>query len=115
MSPKDLPATIMSEDAGEMGDTLMQNLQKQLATAGMDTIKFKVFNSIQSMEAAMNEQEVYGGLVVTENFSAQFTSLHSPSPEKPTIAIYINQGGNTTVSTMLTSAFDNIITQMNSV
>ena len=97
MSPENLPAALVSEDAGEMGDTLLQNLQNQLAATGMDTIKFKVYDSVQSMEEAMKEQEVYGGLVVPENFSAQFASLQSPSPENPTMQIYINQGANTTV------------------
>lgn len=115
MSPKDLPAALVSEDAGEMGDTLLQNLQNQLAASGMDTIKFKVYDSVKSMEEAMKEQEVYGGLVVPENFSAQFASLQTPSPENPKILIYINQGANTTVSTMLSAALDNIVKQLNSV
>ncbi|KOY82827.1 ABC transporter permease [Lysinibacillus macroides] len=115
MSPKDLPIALVSEDAGEMGDTLLQNLQNQLAASGMDMMKFDRYNSIELMEAAMKEQEVYGGLVVPENFSAQFASLQSPAPENPTIQLYINQGANTTVSTMLTSALDNIVKQLNSV
>ncbi|MFJ7953470.1 YhgE/Pip domain-containing protein [Lysinibacillus sp. NPDC096418] len=115
MSPKNLPVALVSEDAGEMGDTLLQNLQSQLATMGMDTIKLKVYDSVQSMEEAMKEQEVYGGLVVPENFSAQFASLQTPSPANPTMKIYINQGANTTVSTMLSAALDNIVKQMNSV
>ena len=115
MNPKNLPAALVSEDAGETGDTLLQNLQNQLAATGMDTIKFNVYNSVQSMEEAMKEQEVYGGLVVPENFTAQFASLQSPSPENPTMQIYINQGANATVATMLTSALDNIVKQLNSV
>ncbi|MFJ6208913.1 YhgE/Pip domain-containing protein [Lysinibacillus sp. NPDC092081] len=115
MSPKDLPVALVSEDAGKMGDTLLQNLQSQLASKGMKTIKFKVYDSVKSMEEAMKEQEVYGGLVVPGNFSAQFASLQTPSPENPKMLIYINQGANTTVSTMLTSALDNIVKQLNSV
>lgn len=115
MNPKDLPVALVSEDAGEMGGTLLQNLQTQLAAAGMDTIKFQVYDSVQSMEKAMENQEVYGGVVVPENFSSQFASLQSPSPENPKMHIYINQGSNTTVSTMLTSALDNIVKQMNTV
>lgn len=115
MSPKNLPAALVSEDAGEMGDTLLKNLQNQLAASGMDMIKFKVYDSVGSMEEAMKEQKVYGGLVIPENFSAQFASLQTPSPENPMMQIYINQGANTTVSTMLTSALDNIIKQLNSV
>ncbi|MCM3756524.1 SNG1 family protein [Sporosarcina aquimarina] len=115
MSPKDLPVAIVSEDAGEMGETLLQNLQKQLATTGMDMIKFKVYDSVQSMNEAMKEQEVYGGLVVPKNFSAQFASLQTSSPENPKMQIYINQGANASVSTMLTSALDNIVKQMNTV
>ncbi|WP_039042950.1 YhgE/Pip domain-containing protein [Sporosarcina sp. ZBG7A] len=115
MSPKDLPVALVSEDAGEMGDTLLQSLQKQLTATGMDMIKFKVYDSVQSMDEAMKEQEVYGGLVVPENFSAQFASLQTPSPENPKMQIYINQGANATVSTMLTSALDSTVKQMNSV
>ncbi|WP_313893606.1 ABC transporter permease [Psychrobacillus sp.] len=115
MSPKNLPVALVSEDAGEMGDTLLQNLQNQLAATGMDMIEVKVYDSIQSMEEAMKEQEVYGGLVVSESFTAQFASLQSPSPENPTMQIYINQGANATVATMLTSALDNIVKQLNSV
>lgn len=113
MSPKNLPVALVSEDAGDMGNTLLLNLQNQLATTGMDTIQFKVYDSKQLMEKAMNEQEVYGGFVVPENFSAQFASLQSPAPENPTMQIYINQGANTTVATMLTSALDNIVKQLN--
>ncbi|MGE7022607.1 YhgE/Pip domain-containing protein [Solibacillus cecembensis] len=113
MSPKNLPAALVSEDAGEMGNTLLQNLQDQLAATGMDTIQFTVYDSIQLMEKAMTNQEVYGGLVVPENFTAQFASLQSPTPENPTMQIYINQGTNTAVATMLTAALDNVVKQLN--
>lgn len=115
MSPKNLPVALVSEDAGEMGNTLLRNLQDQLAEMGMDTLKFQIYDSVHAMEKAMDEQEVYGGLVVPENFSRQFASLQSESPENPLMQIYINEGVNTTVSSILTPALNNIVMQLNTV
>ncbi|GEK34308.1 YhgE/Pip domain-containing protein [Kurthia sibirica] len=115
MSPKNLPTAIVSEDAGEMGQTLVTNLQKQLAKSGVDTLEFKQYQSVSAMKKAMTDKDVYGGIVIPKDFSQQFATLQTPKPTQPIIKTYVNQGANTTVATMMTSALDGIVKQLNAV
>jgi len=109
MDPKNVPLGLVVADEGEMGNTLSEAL---LANAP-ELVKFKQFDSIETLEAAMDEREVYGALVLPTDFSSKVATLQTDAPEKATVQIYINEGANATVSTLVQSALTNMVTGLN--
>ena len=109
MDPKNVPLGLVVADEGEMGNTLSEAL---LANAP-ELVKFKQFDSIETLEAAMDEREVYGALVLPTDFSSKVATLQTDALEKATVQIYINEGANATVSTLVQSALTNMVTGLN--
>ena len=101
MSPKNLPIGLVVADEGEMGATLSQVL---LANAP-EIVKFTQYDSIDALNAAMDDRKVYGALVIPTNFSSKVGTLQTDTPEKATIQIYINEGANATAATVAQTAY----------
>lgn len=112
-SPKELPIALVSEDAGPMGENLFAMLKQQVEQMGTETFEFVAYSSVEELKEAMNDQEVYGALVIPSDFSEKFTSLQTPSPTAPTLQIHVNQGMNMNVATVVSTVLTNITTQMN--
>ena len=61
MSPKNVPIGLVVADEGEMGATLAEAL---LANAP-ELVKFTQYDSVEKLEAAMDDRDVYGALVLS--------------------------------------------------
>lgn len=109
MNPKHVPIGLVVADEGDMGKTLSDAL---LANAP-ELVEFKPFDSIEALEDAMDERDVYGALVLPADFSSKVATLQTDTPEKATVQIYINEGANATVSTVVQSALTNMVTGLN--
>ena len=109
MNPKDVPIGLVTADEGEMGTTLADTLLENAP----EVVKFTQFDSTEALENAMDEREVYGALVLPADFSAKIATLQTDAPEKATVQIYINEGANATVSTLVQTALTNMVTMMN--
>lgn len=109
MSPKDLPIGLLVVDEGEMGATLSQAL---LANAP-EIVKFTQYDSIDALNAAMDEREAYGALVIPTDFSSKVGTLQTDTPEKATVQIYINEGANATAATTVQTALTMMVTMLN--
>ena len=97
MEPKNMPIGLVVADEGEMGATLSNAL---LANAP-DLVEFIQFDSVEAMDAAMDERKVYGALVFPADFSSKVATLQTASPEKATVQIYVNEGANATAATVV--------------
>ena len=109
MNLKDVPIGLITADEGEMGTTLADTLLENAP----EVVKFTQFDSTKALENAMGEREVYGALVLPADFSAKVATLQTDAPEKATVQIYINEGANATVSTLVQTALTNMVTMMN--
>ena len=109
MSPKNVPIGIVVADEGEMGAPLAEAL---LANAP-ELVKFTQYDSVEKLEDAMDDRDVYGALVLPADFSSKVATLQTEAPEKATVQIYINEGANTTVSTLVQTALTNMTTVLN--
>lgn len=109
MNPKHLPIGLVVSDEGEMGTTLSQAL---LANAP-EVVKFTQYESVEELTAAMDEKEAYGALVIPTDFSSKLATLQTPTPEKALMQIYINEGANATVATVVQTALTTMVSMMN--
>ena len=109
MSPKNVPIGLVVADEGEMGAPLAEAL---LANAP-ELVKFTQYDSVEKLEDAMDDREVYGALVLPTDFSSKVATLQTEAPEKTTVQIYINEGANATVSTLVQTALTNMATVLN--
>lgn len=115
-SPKSLPIGLLVEDKGEMGQSFAELIQEKVSAAAEDKepmIEWIVLENEKQMEKKMADQTLYGALVIPENFTQQYASLQSPAPTSPTLQIFINQGKNATVATIVNQALTGVVTQMN--
>ena len=109
MEPKNMPIGLVVSDEGEMGATLAN----ALFINAKDLVEFIQYDSVDAMDAAMDEREVYGALVLPTDFSSKVATLQTNEPAKATVQIYINEGANATASTVVQSALTNMVTMMN--
>ena len=109
MSPKNLPIGLVVADEGDMGATLSQGL---LANAP-EIVKFTQYDSIDALNAAMDERKAYGALVIPADFSSKVGTLQTDTPEKATIQIYINEGANATAATVAQTALTTMVSMLN--
>ncbi|CAM2928003.1 ABC transporter permease [Salinicoccus roseus] len=115
-SPSDLPVAIVNEDNGDMSATIVDTIQEQSTQKSggeAQTIEWQAFDNKQEMMAALDNQEVYGALLIPENYSNQFASLQSENPASPVIEAFISEGSNTMVANILNQAFNGMLGQMN--
>jgi len=115
-SVKNLPIALVNEDSGEMGQTLIDKIQentKAMQTGDEPMIKWIILSSIQQMEEEMADQNVYGAIVIPADFTKNFGSLQTAAPTKPEVQLFINQGKNTNVATVVNQNLSGMVAQMN--
>lgn len=115
-SVKNLPIALINEDAGEMGKTLIEKVQehsKAMQTSELPMIDWVILGSQKEMEKEMNDQNLYGAIVIPSDFSTNFGSLQSSSPTSPELQLFINQGKNTTVANVVSENLSGIVLQLN--
>ncbi|MGN1386676.1 MAG: YhgE/Pip domain-containing protein [Bacillus sp. (in: firmicutes)] len=109
---ENLPIGLVSEDAGPMGETLLETIQTNAAAAG-NTFEFIVLEDTEEMDEMMAEKELYGAIVITSDFSGKYATLQTAEPQSPTLQLYVNQGANATVANVVSQALTTMVTQMN--
>lgn len=109
MNPKNVPIGLVVEDQGQMGHMLAEKFSENVP----DMISLKRYDSIEVLQSAMDEREVYGALVLPEDFSSKIATLQSENPEKAYVEIYINEGANTMLSSVIETALTNIVGVLN--
>ena len=115
-SVKNLPIALVNEDAGEMGQTLIDKIQentKVMQTGDAPMIKWVLLENQQEMEAEMAEQNLYGAIVIPADFSQNFGSLQTASATTPELHLFINQGKNMNVANVVNQNLAGMIAQMN--
>lgn len=108
VDPKNIPIGIVNEDHGEIG----QNIYDSLLENAPEAVKFNEFDSSHLMDKAMNDKEIYGGLVIPKEFSEQIASLQTESPSHANLEIYINEGYNPNVAATLETMLSGIATNI---
>ncbi|MDQ1143979.1 YhgE/Pip-like protein [Bacillus sp. SORGH_AS 510] len=120
--PKNLPIAIVNEDQGveipdqpalNMGQTIVEMIQKSSKTTEEPVVKWVKVKSKEEVLTGLNHQEYYAALVIPEDFSAKQASLRTPAPSSPEVQIYINQGMNMAASTMAGQLLNGVVDNMN--
>lgn len=120
--PKNLPIAIVNEDQGveipnqpalNMGQTIVEMIQKSSKTTKEPVVKWVKVKSKEEVLTGLDHQEYYAAFVIPEDFSAKQASLRTPSPSSPEVQIYINQGMNTAASTMAGQLLNGVVDNMN--
>lgn len=112
-SPKDLPIGLVLEDEGNMGQTFVEMIQKNSQAAKEAPFKWVVLKNEQEMKEKLKNQELYGAIYIPKDFSEKYASFQTPKPTSAMLKIYINQGKNANVATMVTQALSTMVEKMN--
>ncbi|MEY9974732.1 YhgE/Pip-like protein [Lysinibacillus sp. RC46] len=112
-SPKDLPIGLVLEDEGNMGQTFVEMIQKNSQATKESPFKWAVLKNEQEMKEKLANQELYGAIYIPIDFSEKYASFQSPTPTSAMLKIYINQGKNANVATMVTQALSTMVEKMN--
>lgn len=119
-TPKNVPIAFVNEDQGveipnqghlNMGKTISEMIQAK--TEKESPIKFIFIKSNEEVRKGLNNREYYGAIVIPKDFSQKQASLMGPSPTSPEIKIMVNQGMNTIASTMVTTALNGMVDNIN--
>ncbi|WP_413300108.1 ABC transporter permease [Bacillus sp. 1P10SD] len=120
--PKNLPIAIVNEDQGveipnqpklNMGQTIVEQIQKSSKTAEDPVVKWVEVKSKAEVQKGLDQQKYYAALVIPEDFSTKQASLRMPAPSSPEVQIYINQGMNTAASTMAGQLLSGVVDNLN--
>lgn len=109
ITPKHLPVAMINEDNGEMGETIYNNLKDNAP----EVVKFIEYDSVSDMKAGMEDRKTYGGIVIPKDFSSQIQSLQSENAKTTQLDIYINEGANTNVATVMENNLKQVVAQIN--
>lgn len=119
VEPKDIPVAILVQDKGvnipHKGFTSYGDMIKNKITDGKSDSPFKwtVVTSMQSLNDGFDNEKYYGAIVVPEDFTQKITSIQSPVQSQASVKLYINQGMNNNVATMVSQAFTKIVGGIN--
>lgn len=120
--PKNLPIAIVNEDQGveipnqaklNMGQTIVDMIKKSSKTDEEPAVKWIEVKDTESVQKGLNNRKYYAALVIPSDFSAKQASLRTPQSTSPEVQIYINQGMNTTASTMAGQILNGVVENMN--
>ena len=103
---KDKGATLAGTDFN-IGDNITDSLKEN------DDMKW-TFTDEASAKASVESSDVYGAIIIPENFSEKLTTiLNSTDPEKPTFDFYINEKKNPIAPIITSKAASAIQTSVN--
>lgn len=115
-SIKNLPIAIVNKDEGEMGKTLIENIQAKTRAKHENSeqiIHWKVLTSERELKEEMNQQNIYGGIMIPTDFSEVYASLQTDDPHSPKLQLFINQGKNALVSDIVGQSLTSMVSQVN--
>jgi YhgE/Pip-like protein len=122
--PKNLPIAIVNEDLGveipnqpkmNMGQTIVEMIQKNSKTTTDEdpAVKWVEVKTPEEVQKGLDNQKYYAALVIPKDFSAKQASLRTSTPSSSEVKIFINQGMNTTASTMAGQMLNGVVDNMN--
>ncbi|MGF7046427.1 putative phage infection (PIP) family protein YhgE [Paenibacillus sp. DS2015] len=117
-SPENLPIGIVVADQGALGQTLVDTIMEKSTTdhTGREPmIKWVPIESEQEMNTQMADKELYGAIVIPANFSEQYATLQTATPISAEMLLYVNQGKNTAVASVVSQTLNTLATQVNKV
>ena len=123
-TPKNLPIAFVNEDEGvtlpnqttvNLGETIATMIQDTTKTADdkETTVKWMSVKNYKEAKKGLDNREYYAALVIPKDFSQKKASLQTPTPTSPEVQILINQGMNTTASTMASQILNGLVDNMN--
>lgn len=105
-----LPVAVLVEDQNPMAIQFADKLTSQ-----GDKFDWVIVDSEAQLNKKLQDRDVYGAIVIPENYSKQFASLQSPKPQQVELQFLVNQGKNTQVAAQLTQGFNAMGAQLNKV
>ncbi|PGS55838.1 YhgE/Pip domain-containing protein [Bacillus sp. AFS041924] len=123
-TPKNLPIAIVNEDQGiqvpskgivNIGDTMVSKIHGLSKTKNGEkpAIKWIQVSSEEKVRKGLNDQKYYAALILPTDLSKNQASLKTASPSPITIKILVNQGKNTTGSTMASQMLTHLVENLN--
>lgn len=117
-SIKNLPIALVVEDDGQMGQTLVKTIlenSKAMQSGYQPMVDWVILANQEEMKQKMADQHLYGAIVIPADFTERYMSLQTATPTSPELQLFINQGKNANVATVVTQTLTGMITQMNQV
>lgn len=122
--PKNLPIAIVNEDQGvelpnqpklNMGETIVDTIKNTSETSTEEdpAVKWVEVGDMEEVQNGLDHQKYYAALVIPKDFSIKQASLRTPTPSSPEVKILINQGMNTTASTIAGQILNGVVDNMN--
>jgi YhgE/Pip-like protein len=119
-TPKNLPIAIVNEDQGitipskgtiNMGKSMVTKINELSKSSSEDqpAIKWIQVSSEEKVRKDLNEQKYYAALVLPKDLSQKQASLQTTNPSPISIKILVNQGKNTSGSTMASQMLTHLI------
>ncbi|PEJ56196.1 MULTISPECIES: YhgE/Pip domain-containing protein [unclassified Bacillus (in: firmicutes)] len=119
-TPKNLPIAIVNEDQGiqvpskgtvNIGNMMVSKITElSKATNGeKPAIKWIQVSSEEKVRKGLDDQKYYGALILPNDLSKNQASLKTANPSPIAIKILVNQGKNTTGSTMASQMLTHIV------
>jgi len=106
MNAKNVPIGIVSEDEGNAAIHLGEEIQKNITDQKMPQVNWIRFSTKSDMDEAMNNKELYGGLVIPKNFTEAVSSFPKEA-QSSVLMVVVNQGmsqaGSQMAETIMTS------------
>ncbi|MFD4705739.1 YhgE/Pip domain-containing protein [Gottfriedia sp. NPDC058432] len=123
-TPKNLPIAIVNGDQGiqvpskgnvNIGDMMVSKINKLSKTNNGEkpAIKWIQVSSEEKVRKGLDDQKYYGALILPSDLSKNQASLKTANPSPIAIKILVNQGKNTTGSTMASQMLTHIVENLN--
>ncbi|MDR1806331.1 MAG: ABC transporter permease [Propionibacteriaceae bacterium] len=119
-TPRDVPIAVASLDTGattpagdlNLGATLVGQLTAAAAAAGdAAPIAWTQLDSEAAVDAALDDNEYYGAVVIPADFSQAQAAAQAGTGEAPAVRVIINQGKNPMLAATMQQAIAAVFTQ----
>ena len=109
VEPNNMPIGLVINDEGEMGQTI----ENQISENAPDMVSFTSYDSVDEMEDAMDQRDIYGAIELPADFSENIMSLQSAEMTKANVNIYVNEGASAMAASQIETALNNMVSMMN--
>jgi len=91
---KEIPIGFLNADEGVAGENLGLMFEKAIIGQDNESIKRVHFGSIVEMNEALENKEIYGGLVLPADLTESVFSLNGEEPRQAVVRVVLNEGMN---------------------
>ncbi len=91
---KEIPIGFLNADEGVAGENLGLMFEKAIIGQDNESIKWVHFGSIVEMNEALENKEIYGGLVLPADLTESVFSLNGEEPRQAVVRVVLNEGMN---------------------